>query len=148
MGHTPSLAEAAMTTKRKLFVVIAILVAAFVVAIVMWPDRSAINAENAAKIQAGMDLATVEELLGGPARDESTGPLAAARCDNDKVGRAFLCAERVGCDVACSEPSEWVSNTAVIFVDFDEGRVRWHACMPVRRVYQSPWTMLRRYLRI
>jgi hypothetical protein len=131
---------------HRVYVVLLACTTAGVTAFMVWPTHSMINAENAAKIEAGMDLATVEELLAGPARDESTGPLAAARCENDKLGRAFLWAERVGCDVTRSEPSEWVSNTAVIFVDFDEGRVRWHACMPVRRVYESPWAMLRRYL--
>lgn len=42
-----------------------------------WPRPSASNAENAARIRPGMSVAKVQEILGGPARDESTGPLAA-----------------------------------------------------------------------
>ena len=38
-------------------------------------NRSAITPENAAKISEGQTLKEVERLLGGPARDESTGPL-------------------------------------------------------------------------
>jgi hypothetical protein len=35
---------------------------------------TAITRENFARIQEGMTLKDVEEILGGPARDESTGP--------------------------------------------------------------------------
>lgn len=40
----------------------------------LWP-RTAITRENAAKIEPGMTLAEVEAKLGGPARDETTGPV-------------------------------------------------------------------------
>jgi hypothetical protein len=39
--------------------------------------RTPINEGNYDKIQVGMSLAEVEALLGGPARDESRGPLRA-----------------------------------------------------------------------
>jgi hypothetical protein len=40
----------------------------------LWP-RMAITRDNAAKITVGMTLAEVEAILGGPARDETTGPV-------------------------------------------------------------------------
>jgi hypothetical protein len=40
----------------------------------LWP-RTAITPENAAKIKIGMTLAEVEAILGGAARDETTGPV-------------------------------------------------------------------------
>jgi hypothetical protein len=40
-----------------------------------WPPPSAISPENAATLKEGMTLAEVEQILGGPARDERSGPI-------------------------------------------------------------------------
>jgi hypothetical protein len=40
----------------------------------LWP-RTAVTRENAPKVRVGMPLAEVEAILGGPARDEATGPV-------------------------------------------------------------------------
>ena len=40
------------------------------------PVQTAINRTNCERIEIGMTLAEVEAILGGPMRDESTGPLA------------------------------------------------------------------------
>jgi outer membrane protein assembly factor BamE (lipoprotein component of BamABCDE complex) len=62
-----------MTRRRLLlFALIAVAVVLAVGVWLLWP-RTAITRENAAKIQAGMTLAEVEAILGGPARDEMTG---------------------------------------------------------------------------
>lgn len=66
-----------MTTRRRLllfgllagFTVVGMLVAW------LFLPRTAITPKNAAKIQVGMTRSEVESILGGPARDESTGPL-------------------------------------------------------------------------
>ena len=50
--------------------------ALLIVAWLVWP-RTAITRENAAKIQTGMTLAQVEQLLDGPARNEE-GPFIEA----------------------------------------------------------------------
>src|SRR5262245_10142275 len=42
----------------------------------LWP-RTAITRENGEKIHEGMTQAEVEAILGGPARDEASGPLVA-----------------------------------------------------------------------
>jgi hypothetical protein len=65
------------TTRRLLLLGLpAGFVAVLVCAWPLWP-RSAITRENAARIQKGMTLAQVEQLLGGPARNEE-GPFIEA----------------------------------------------------------------------
>src|SRR4051812_40868610 len=66
-----------MLTRRRVLVfgIPGAFVAGLVITWLLWP-RTAITADNAAKVREGMTLAEVEALL-GPARDESTGPLAA-----------------------------------------------------------------------
>jgi hypothetical protein len=62
---------ATMTRRRLLvFSLIATLVGLGVGAWALWPQRTAITRENAAKIQKGMTLAEVEAILGGTARHE------------------------------------------------------------------------------
>jgi hypothetical protein len=64
-----------MTRRRLLlFGLLAALLVLGAGAWVVWP-RMAITPENAAKIKQGMTLAEVESILGGAARDESTGNL-------------------------------------------------------------------------
>ena len=59
-----------MTTRRRLmlFGLLAGLLALGAGGWLLWPRTSAITRENAAKIKAGMSLAEVEAILGGPAR--------------------------------------------------------------------------------
>jgi hypothetical protein len=70
------------TRARRLLLLIlpAGLAALAIVICMLWP-RTSITRENASKIQVGMTLAEVEAILGGPARDESTGP-----CHLDESG--------------------------------------------------------------
>jgi hypothetical protein len=65
-----------------LFGLPAAVVAVAVSAWLLWP-RTAITRENADKIRMGMTLAEVEAILGGPARDESTGPLVVILAKDD-----------------------------------------------------------------
>jgi hypothetical protein len=53
-------------------------IAAIAVAVGIWTlwPRSAITLQNMKRIKAGMTLAEVEQILGGPARDESSGATA------------------------------------------------------------------------
>src|ERR1700722_14790543 len=65
-------------SRRRLLVFgfLVVLVMLGVGGVVLWAQpRTAITRENAAKIQVGMALTEVEAILGGPARDESSGPL-------------------------------------------------------------------------
>jgi outer membrane protein assembly factor BamE (lipoprotein component of BamABCDE complex) len=59
------------TRRRLLLVMIATALALTAGVWLAWPrPRSAINRDNAAKIEAGMTVAQVNALLGGPGRDE------------------------------------------------------------------------------
>jgi hypothetical protein len=85
------------------------------VAWLLWP-RTAITRENADKIQNGMRLAEVEELLGGPARNESDMP-------NNFIRDAFI-----NPGPPPFQHKRWASPALVVFVDFDEsGRVTRHS---------------------
>ena len=84
----------------------------------LWP--SAITRENAVGIQEGMSIAKVESILGGPPRDESTGPLLMAdfefRLDDPFVpSRPSL---------GGSIEAQWRSDAVVVDVMIDRnGRV-------------------------
>jgi len=139
-----------MTTKRKLVVLGVIMVTAAVIAYAVLSARSAINAENAAKIQVGMDLATVEALLGGPARDESTGRLTTDETQNDAEGVFAVKMWRVYMSADMSQRAQyWSSDEFIVHVDFNElGLVVHVETLRVRRVAEWPWAKLRRWLRL
>jgi hypothetical protein len=88
------------------------------VARLLWPRGSAITRANAAMIEKGMTLGEVEAILGGPARDESTGVL-----DPDlKMAPGNLW-------------REWRSDEVIIHVLIDRnGRVSVSTVVAVRRV--------------
>jgi outer membrane protein assembly factor BamE (lipoprotein component of BamABCDE complex) len=95
----------------------------------LWP-RTAITRENAAKIREGMTLAEVEAILGGPPRDETTGPI---RFDEVTPVR--------------DESRKWWSDRVCIQVIFDEnGRVMNADSDSLHRV--GPLDMLRRWLHL
>jgi hypothetical protein len=111
-------------------------------AVVLWPRPSAIVQENAAKIQKGMTLAEVEELLGGPARNESGLP-------DNFINDAFVNGE----EYLSPRPrpfndKRWASPGFVVLVDFDDtGHVIRHSYMSFD-VDRSILDKLRRLLRV
>jgi hypothetical protein len=118
--------------------------------------RSAIHQENYEKICAGMNLVDVETLLGGPSRDESTGPLT-ADIDKDDQGdiKLFMWREAqfIGTkgmrDRRFPMTATWTSDSLVVVVEFDaDGRVVETACLHVRRVRESPLELVRRWIGI
>jgi hypothetical protein len=139
-----------MTTKRKLLVLLGvIMVTAAVITYAVWSARSAINAENAAKIEIGMDLATVEALLGGPARDESTGRLTTTdTTQNDAEGVFVVKTWRVYMSAGMSQRAQnWSSDEIIVFVEFNDiGLVERVETSCVSRVAEWPWDRLRRWL--
>jgi hypothetical protein len=119
--------------RRRLFIVlglVACIVMAAGVAWLLWPRRPAITRANAAMIEKGMTIGDVEALLGGPARDESTGVL-----DPDlKIAPGNLW-------------REWRSDEVIIHVLIDRnGRVSARTVLAVRRVtdQQSRFSRVRR----
>ena len=80
----------------------------------LWP-RSAINLENAAKIQCGMTLADVEAILGGPARDETRGRGVVMYPGPGMVGWELFFEDLT--------VAEWLSEECGIWIAFEKKRV-------------------------
>jgi hypothetical protein len=115
----------------------------------IWP-RSAITRENAAKIQVGMTLAEVEVILGGPSRDDAGARKVEIDFDPDPIENERLAdaqEERAFKDhLMGPRPVQWRSDEVVLTAQFDNGRVTACAACPVRRVAESPFEKLRRWL--
>jgi hypothetical protein len=112
----------------------------------LWP-RTAITRENAAKIETGMTLTEVEAILGGPERDESTGPLF---IDDDTNRRARIIPGSMHkLNFPPREEYIWKSNRVMTRVVLDlNGRMAFCEIMFVRRADESPCDMIRRLLRL
>jgi hypothetical protein len=143
-------------TRRLLLFALPAGVAVAIVAAWLLLSRTAITPENAVKIQVGMTVAEVEAILGGPARDESTGPLVSDgpgdlgyRAPEQAivlVPDGGLVSVPGGWHVVPSPP-QWVSDCAVIVVSLDAGgRVEACSTLPVRRVSEGPIDRVRRWL--
>ncbi len=114
---------------------------------VLWP-RTAIRFENALKIREGMTLAEVETLLGGPARDETTGPVVPEDAMDAPAGWLVL-TKRPPAGWAQPEPRYWRSDRLTVATWFDaEDRVVVHAVLFMRRADESPLDILRRWVRL
>jgi hypothetical protein len=88
----------------------------------LWPRPSAISPENRAKIEKGMTLADVEEILGGSARNESNMP-------DNFINDAFVNSDsmKMGPGAMPFYDKRWAISGYVIIVDFDDsGRVIRH----------------------
>jgi hypothetical protein len=154
-------------SKRRRWLVgssLGVIAAAVAVTGCAWLARSHINQENFDHIHVGMTLAEVEAILGGPARDESTGPLTMNmedEGDEEESGQARRAIDRAILWWWMSQvPTEfgrpgdgqpfsqsWVSNSLVVGIDFDaEGKVTGKSRLPVRRVRESMLELLRRWL--
>ncbi len=111
----------------------------------LWP-RTAITRENAARIQPGMTRADVEALLGGPARDDTTGPVA--REDPPEFAPPDAQGRRFRITLIDLRPHlEWHSDEVQVWVHVDaEGRVTDCRAFPMRRTDESLLDRLRRWL--
>jgi hypothetical protein len=132
----------------------AIVAVALVTAWLLWP-RMAITRENAAKVQLGLTLAEAEVILGGPARDETTGPVNLdPAATSDAVEQAWVTEKVVrvwedALDRQDDTPRSlwWKSNNVALRVRFDpQGCVSESLAFPMRRVDESPLAMLHRWL--
>jgi hypothetical protein len=137
-------------TRRRLILLSLCCLLAGVAVWVAWPRSSDISAVNAARIEPGMTIIEVEGILGGPARDESTGPLATADSDNDAAGQVDLLLIRTMQESGWGRPlpATWVSDSVVIQIEFVDGRAGVPQVFLVRRVRETPWKMLRRWLKV
>jgi hypothetical protein len=137
-------------TKRRLLLIALFATVMLLSVWALWP-RTAITREDAARIREGMTLGEVEAILGGPARDESSGaPIA----DDDDAfdpkalpvpPRQQRMAEmrfHIGDGIL-----EWRSDLVVVSVVLDsDGRVSHYCDQHTRRDYESISDMLRRWL--
>jgi hypothetical protein len=141
---------APIMTARKWYLLPVVLVAvvmAMPLAIGLWAPQgsgSAINRENCKRIQVGMTLAQVEEIMGGPARYEHTGALVDANNSGRHVfpenGECLVIhLDSVGFIPERKDPRRasrikvWSSDNAVIRVCLDEkGRVESSRSLNVR----------------
>jgi hypothetical protein len=102
---------AAMTKWRRWLLALSFCLAAALAVLVYfcWPSRTAINGENYDRVEIGMTLAEVEEILGGPARFEPS----------DAVYQ--MVRQETKGDYSLSKPSRlWISDWTGIEVCFDE----------------------------
>jgi hypothetical protein len=119
--------------------------------------RTAITRDNATRIREGMTLASVEVVLGGPARDESTGPVVVdlPRGTKDEDGVARLEGYNIEAAVIGAKADVtgsfliWRSDRVFVWVRLDsEQRVERAGHCPVCRQYESPIAIVCRWLRL
>jgi hypothetical protein len=154
-----------MTKRKRWAAALAGIVMVGVAAFCLWlySTCTAITEDSAVRIRAGMTLAEVETILGGPARDESTGPLVAdltfvgddRRNDaREPIDPIEFCTSvrRELVDGGRGEGSLpaagfWLSNRAMIRVDFGaSGRVERARWLPARRDYGDTLDRFRAWL--
>src|SRR5690242_5130368 len=70
--------ESAMSKRRRRFLALGLCVCVLLTGSVLWLllPRTAITRENAALIQVGMTRAKVQAILGGPPRNDTSGPVS------------------------------------------------------------------------
>jgi hypothetical protein len=133
-----------MIRRRLLLLVVpAVTLAGLLAFWLLWP-RSAITRANAERIQEGMTLAEVEDILGGPPRDDGVGLIAVQRRDGSEgtIPRSEL----LGI-LGQVEGKSWLSDEVLVWITLDHaGRVTSCSVEPVRLA--SPLDKLRRWLRL
>jgi hypothetical protein len=136
-------------------VLICLLAAGAVVAL-YWPRATAITRANAAAIQKGMTLAEVEAILGGPPRDETTGPVEVDLSDGNALVM-FLTNQRRGGWLSPDDLLQhagrsirtWQSDRTLVLVYLDaDQRVLDVSTTPMRRTEEGVLAMLRRWLHL
>jgi hypothetical protein len=117
----------------------------------LWP-RAGITRENAAKIQVGMTLEEVEAILGGPARDETTGPVVPdMRRDTAEQENAADLAEayiHMYQKIHAKSGGVWQSDDVLIYVRLHDGWITGSHHIHVCREHESPIEIVRRWLHL
>jgi hypothetical protein len=122
----------------------------------LWP-RTAITRENAAKLHVGMTLEEVETILGGPARDESTGSclLDVDSLKRENLDKFEILREALRSEIILDRPGRhWQSDSVIVRVKEGQEDQDWRIIeveqVPVvrSRNEESVLDMLRRWLRL
>jgi hypothetical protein len=132
-----------MRHRRKMCCAILILITMMSVGVAFLPRApadSVITRENYGRLNPGMTLDEIEEILGGPARDEASGPTT-------YTARPFIGGSihwYIG-DVS----KDWIADTLVIRVGLDDnGRVCMIGCRENERIHEGLVDTVRRWLRL
>jgi hypothetical protein len=140
----------AMTNRRRLLLYLMASALALGAGVwLLWP-RSAINADNFARIRVGMPLDEVETILGGPERDEAAGPVEPAG-EPVAVAAANNVTRQSGSGGALESwmPRKWTSERLSIWLWLDlDHRVSLGHAVPVQRSSASLVDRVRRWLRL
>jgi hypothetical protein len=133
-----------MTRRRPLLLSMLAVVLALAAAWLVWPC-AAITRENVQQVKEGMTLAEVEAILGGPVRDETTGPVVLdEECSAPGLQPDYSRPYRghIG-------PFQWKSDQVMLLLYFDaEGHVADRDPLPLRRADESLLARLRRWLHV
>jgi len=122
-----------------------LLSAATAFAWIWWSPRTAITPENYERIELGITQMEVEEILGGPARDEATGPLQNAGEDCDVMKWREWVIRSSGADERPGQPfvRYWFSDELIVECCFDSaGQLTGKECMHVRPYRRSPLQLI------
>jgi hypothetical protein len=104
-----------------------------------------------------MTLSEVEAIVGGPARDETTGPVHAATVSHAidvEAADALKAAELdLGSELSRARFKRgyhvWQSDQVIVVARMnDEGRLHTYTIVPVCRDYERPLDHIRRWLRL
>jgi hypothetical protein len=123
-----------MTPRRLLLLALpSVIVLLGIVGWLLWPAQATttITRENAERIENGMAIEQVEKILGGPARDETTGPT------------------RIFCATVPENVTSywWMTDQLFVVACCDnDARVVYCECRPAHRVHEGFFEMLRRML--
>lgn len=108
------------------------------------PRGSAICRENYDRLTAGMSLREVEDILGGPARDASTGPISALWSHGATVFESSVSTSTIE---SGSYSRIWYSDSAAIVIEFSpEWTLSDTTFTPVYRDYDGLWGTVRRWM--
>jgi hypothetical protein len=134
------------------FSVVCFAVASAIGVWVLWP-RTAINQANFACIHNGMTMEEVDPILGGPPRDETTGPTTVDGDLPDELGDGngwVSTADHFDKDGRRDFARRaWTADRLSVLVDFDAtARVCGKHVIQLRRDEESVFGRLRRWLRL
>jgi hypothetical protein len=127
--------------------------------LMMWP-RTAITRENAERVQLGMTLEEVQQILGRltdwdcddtvALRDETSGPCDQVYGFSDSDGKPLAFESEIwGNQIDPRFRCIWLSDERIVIVYLDQaGQVAGRRSSPMKRLPELPLDMIRRWLHL